>query len=166
MICQVLFGIKVRKSGAKISGSYVNAALQKTEAVLNGYDESIVLSTDGRHVSEGSAMNVFMVRDGKLITPPVTNDILEGITRNTIIELARKLAGIDVIERPMDRTELYIADELFFCGTGAQVSPIGSVDKRTVGDGGMGPITKKLQDLYFDVVKNRIDEYSHWCTRV
>jgi len=151
---------------AKISGSYVNAALQKTEAVLNGYDEAIVLSTDGRHVSEGSAMNVFMVRGGKLVTPPVTNDILEGITRNTIIELAEKIVCMDVIERPMDRTELYIADELFFCGTGAQVSSIGSVDKRTVGDGEMGPVTKKLQDLYFDVVKNKIDEYSWWCTKV
>ena len=151
---------------AKISGSYVNAAFQKTEAVQNGYDEAIVLSTDGRHVSEGSAMNLFMMRGGKLVTPPVTNEILEGITRNTIIELAQKLEGLEVLERPIDRTELYIADEIFFCGTGAQVSPVGSVDKRIVGDGGMGPVTKKLQGLYFDVVKNKIDEYSYWCTRV
>jgi branched-chain amino acid aminotransferase len=151
---------------AKISGSYVNAALQKTEAILNGYDEALVLSIDGRHVSEGSAMNLFMVRNGKLITPPVTNDILEGITRNTVIELAQKMEGIETEERLIDRTELYIADELFFCGTGAQISPIGSVDKRKVGTGDMGPLTKRLQDLYFDVVKNKIDEFSHWCTKV
>jgi branched-chain amino acid aminotransferase len=151
---------------AKISGSYVNAALQKTEAILNGYDEALVLSTDGRHVCEGSAMNLFMVRNNKLVTPPVTNDILEGITRNTVIELAEKMGLLEVLERPIDRTELYIADELFFCGTGAQISPIGSVDKRIIGDGGMGHITKKLQDQYFRVVKNKIEEYSVWCTEI
>jgi len=151
---------------AKISGSYVNAALQKTEAVLDGYDEALVLSMDGRHVSEGSAMNLFMVRNERLVTPPLTNDILEGITRNTVIALARNISGIDTEERLIDRTELYIADELFFCGTGAQISPIGSVDKRKIGTGGMGPITKKLQDIYFEVVKNRVDEYAHWCTKV
>jgi len=151
---------------AKISGSYVNAALQKTEAILNGYDEALVLSMDGRHVSEGSAMNLFMVRNGRLITPPQTNDILEGITRNTVMELARKMEGIETLERLIDRTELYIADELFFCGTGAQISPIGSVDKRKIGNGDMGPVTKKLQKHYFDVVKNRVDEFAHWCTRV
>jgi len=151
---------------AKISGSYVNAALQKTEAVLDGYDEALVLSMDGRHVSEGSAMNLFMVRNERLVTPPLTNDILEGITRNTVIALARNISGIDTEERLIDRTELYIADELFFCGTGAQISPIGSVDKRKIGTGGMGPITKKLQDIYFEVVKNRVDEYAHWCTKI
>jgi branched-chain amino acid aminotransferase len=151
---------------AKISGSYVNAALQKTEAVMNGYDEALVLSIDGRHVSEGSAMNLFMVRNGKLITPPLTNDILEGITRNTVIELAGKLENMETEERLIDRTELYVADELFFCGTGAQISPIGSVDKRKIGNGDMGPVTKRLQDLYFDAVKNRIEEFTHWCTGV
>jgi branched-chain amino acid aminotransferase len=151
---------------AKISGSYVNAALQKTEAVLNGYDEALVLSIDGRHVSEGSAMNLFMVRNGRLVTPPLTNDILEGITRNTVIELAQKMEGIGTEERLIDRTELYIADELFFCGTGAQISPIGSVDKRKIGNGKMGPVTKRLQNIYFDVVKNRVDEFSHWCTKI
>jgi branched-chain amino acid aminotransferase len=151
---------------AKISGSYVNAALQKTEAILNGYDEALVLSADGRHVCEGSAMNVFMVRNNKLVTPAVTDDILEGITRNTVIELAKKLNIMEVVERPIDRTELYTADELFFCGTGAQISPIGSVDKRTIGDGGMGPVTKKLQDNYFKLVTNKIEEYSAWCTEV
>ena len=151
---------------AKISGSYVNAALQKTEAILNGYDEALVLSMDGRHVSEGSAMNLFMVRNGQLVTPPVTNDILEGITRNTVIELAQKMEGMQTVERLIDRTELYVADELFFCGTGAQISPIGAVDKRKVGTGDMGPVTRRLQSLYFDTVKNKIDEFSHWCTEV
>lgn len=151
---------------AKISGSYVNAALQKTEAIMNGYDEAIVLSANGRHVSEGSAMNIFMVRNNTLITPPVTNDILEGITRNTVIELASRMEDIKVLERPIDRTELYIADELFFCGTGAQISPIGSVDKRTVGNGEMGAITRKIQELYFKIVINEVEEYSHWCKKV
>ena len=151
---------------AKISGSYVNAAFQKTEAILNGYDEAIVLTANGKHVSEGSAMNVFMVKNNGLITPPVTDEILEGITRNTVIKLAKDSENIDVIERSIDRTELYTADELFFCGTGAQISPIGSVDKRPVGNGEMGPITKKLQGLYFRVVKNEISKYSDWCKKV
>jgi len=151
---------------AKISGSYVNAALQKTEAVLNGYDEALVLSMDGRHVSEGSAMNIFMFRNGKLVTPPLTNDILEGITRSTVIEMAGQMKGMQLEERLIDRTELYVADELFFCGTGAQISPVGSVDKRKIGNGEMGPVTKKLQNMYFDVVKNKVEEYSHWCKKV
>ena len=151
---------------AKISGSYVNAALQKTEALLNGYDEALVLTADGKHVSEGSAMNVFIVKNGNLITPPVTDDILEGITRDTVIKLAVEDENIKVIERSIDRTELYTADELFFCGTGAQISPIGYVDKRPVGNGEMGPVTKKLQKLYFRVVKNEVDKYSNWCRKV
>jgi len=150
----------------KISGSYVNAALQKTEALLNGFDEAIVLSNNGSHVSEGSAMNVFMVKRGTLITPSITDDILEGITRDTIIKLATESENINVVERSIDRTELYTADELFFCGTGAQISPIGSVDKRSIGNGKMGPVTKKLQKLYFRIVKNEVSEYSHWCSKV
>jgi branched-chain amino acid aminotransferase len=151
---------------AKISGSYVNAAFQKTEALLNGYDEAIVLTGNGRHISEGSAMNVFMIRNGNLITPSVTDDILEGITRDTVIKIAKDFMDLEVIERPIDRTELYTADEVFFCGTGAQVSPIGYVDKRPVANGKMGPITKKLQDIYFKIVKNEIDKYSGWCQKV
>ena len=151
---------------AKISGSYVNAALQKTEALLNGFDEALVLTADGKHVSEGSAMNIFMVRNGTLITPPVTDDILEGITRDTVIKLAREDENIKVIERSIDRTELYTSDELFFCGTGAQISPIGYVDKRPVGNGEMGPITKRLQNLYFRLVKNEVSKYSDWCQKV
>ncbi len=151
---------------AKISGSYVNAALQKTEALLNGYDEALVLTSNNKHVSEGSAMNVFMVRNGTLVTPPITDDILEGITRDTVIKLARENENIEVVERSIDRTELYIADELFFCGTGAQISPIGFVGKRPIGNGKMGPVTKKLQELYFKVVKNEMSKYSGWCKRV
>ncbi len=151
---------------SKISGSYVNAAFQKTEALLNGYDEALVLTSDSKHVSEGSAMNVFMVKNGVLITPSITDDILEGITRDTVIELAREHENIEVIERSIDRTELYTADELFFCGTGAQISPIGFVDKRAIGNGKMGPVTKKLQELYFKVVKNEISKYSGWCRKV
>jgi branched-chain amino acid aminotransferase len=151
---------------AKITGSYVNAALQKSDALLNGYDEALTLTTDGRHVSEGSAMNFFMVKNGILITPPPTDDILEGITRDTVIKIAKEIEGIETIERSIDRTELYTADELFFTGTGAQISPIGSVDKRAIGTGEIGPITKRLQDLYFRVVKNEIEQYSDWCTKV
>jgi len=151
---------------AKISGSYINSALQKSEALLNGYDEAIVLTSNGQHVSEGSAMNLFMVKDGKLFTPPVVDDILEGITRDTVIKIARDVLDIDTVERSIDRTELYTADELFFCGTGAQISAIGSVDKRTTGNGQMGIITKKIQELYFRVVKNGLAEYSDWCTKV
>jgi branched-chain amino acid aminotransferase len=150
----------------KISGSYVNAALQKTEALMNGYDEAITLSNDGSHVSEGSAMNVFMVKGRTLITPPVTDDILEGITRDTIIKLATESENFKIVERSIDRTELYTADELFFCGTGAQISPIGFVDKRSIGNGKIGPVTKKLQYLYFSIVKNEVSEYSHWCSKV
>ncbi len=134
--------------------------------MLGGYEEAITLSLDGQHVSEGSAMNLFAVKNKKIFTPPVYNDILEGVTRNTVIELIKNEFGMDVSERQIDRTELYTADELFFCGTGAQVSPIGNVDGRTIGDGKIGELTKKIQELYFKVVKNEIKKYSHWCTEV
>ena len=139
---------------AKITGAYVNSALAKTDAVLSGCDEAIVLNQNG-HVSEGSAENLFLVRDGKLITPPVTENILEGITRATIIQLARKELGLETVERPIDRSELYVADEMFFCGTGVQVAAIVTVDRRPVGDGQMGPIVKQIRDLYIDVVRGR-----------
>jgi branched-chain amino acid aminotransferase len=150
---------------AKITGAYVNSALAKTDAVLSGCDEAIVLNQNG-HVSEGSAENLFLVRDGKLITPPVTENILEGITRATIIQLARKELGLETVERPIDRSELYVADEMFFCGTGVQVAAIATVDRRPVGDGKMGPIVKQIRDLYFDVVRGRAPRYRHWCTPV
>jgi branched-chain amino acid aminotransferase len=111
-------------------------------------------------------MNIFMVRNGALITPPVVDDILEGVTRDTILKIAKEKWGIEATQRSIDRTELYTAEELFFCGTGAQISPIGSVDKRSIGNGQVGVLTKKIQDLYFKVVKNEIREYESWCTRI
>ena len=150
---------------AKVTGAYANAALIKTDAHNFGFDDAIVLSEDGQ-VTEGSAMNLMFVQNGKLITTPSTDDILVGVTRNTVIELAHEL-GIEVVVRPVDRTELYIMDEMFVCGTGAQITPIASVDKRMIGNNGkIGPITSKLQKLYFDVVKGKVDKYKHWCTPV
>ncbi|MGA3057151.1 MAG: branched-chain amino acid transaminase [Candidatus Limnocylindrales bacterium] len=151
-------------SRSKITGSYVNPAFSKTEAMLNGYDEAIVLTADG-HVSEGSAENLFMVRDGTLITPSVSDDILEGITRAGIFEIAKYL-DIPVKERSIDRTELYIADEVFLCGTGAQVSPVSSVDHRPVGDGHVGPISRQISKTYFDAVRGRLPGFRHWVTPV
>jgi len=152
-------------SRAKTTGSYINSSLASTEAKQKGFDEAIFLREDGT-VSEGSAMNIFMVQNGKLITTPPTADILVGITRNTVIELAREELGIDVIERAIARTELYVCDELFFTGTGAQVAPVRSVDRRVLGNGGPGPISKQLQELYFNVVQGNVDKYRHWCTPV
>jgi branched-chain amino acid aminotransferase len=149
----------------KVNGAYVNSALVKSDAVLSGFDEAIVLNQDG-HVSEGSAANFMMIRDGVLITPPVTSNLLEGITRRTIIQLAQDELGIAVMERDIDRTELYIADEAFFCGTGVQVAAIGSIDHRQVGQGGTGPITQQLRDLYFRVVTGQVDKYMDWLTPV
>lgn len=152
-------------SRAKTTGSYVNSALASSEAEQNGFDEAIVLREDGS-VAEGSAMNIFMVLDGKLITTTPSSDILIGITRDAVMELAREEFGIEVVERAIARTELYVCDELFFCGTGAQVSPVRSVDRRVVGDGKPGPVSKKLQDLYFQVVQGKVAKYRHWCTPV
>jgi branched-chain amino acid aminotransferase len=149
---------------SKIVGAYVNSAFAKTEAMLNGYDEALVLTHDG-HASEGSAENLFIVRDGTLITPPVHDDILEGITRAGIMEIAEELK-VRVVERSIDRTEVYVADEVFMCGTGAQVSPVIEVDHRTVGSGAIGPITAQIKDRYFDIVRGRVPEYSHWVTPV
>jgi len=149
----------------KVCGAYVNSALIKSEAQLNGFDEAIVLNQDG-HVSEGSAENFFMVRDGVLITPPVSANILEGITRSTVIQLAQDELGIETVERTIDRSELYVADEAFFCGTGVQIAAIASVDHYQVGRGGIGPITKQLRDLYFRTVRGEVPKYRAWCTPV
>lgn len=149
---------------AKIGGSYVNTALIVTEARKSGFDDAISLTESGK-VAEGSAMNLFIVRDGKLVTSPVTEGILEGITRETIMIMAQDL-GIPVVERQIDRTELYIAEEAFFCGTGAQVAPITKVDHRTLGDGKVGPVTTKLKDLYFEIVRGKVEKYKQWCTKV
>lgn len=149
----------------KISGSYANSALIKTDAMLSGFDEALVLSANG-HLSEGSAENVFIVRDGVAITPPVTDNILEGITRRTVLHLLSQELGVQVLERPIDRTEVYLADEAFFCGTGVQIAAIVQVDHRPLGAGQMGPITTQLRDLYFDVVRGQVERYRHWCTPV
>jgi branched-chain amino acid aminotransferase len=150
---------------AKITGVYINSALSKTEVVERGFDEAIVLTHDG-HVSEGSAENIFLVRDGKLVTPAPYENILEGITRSTIMQIAKDDFGIDTVERQIDRSELYIADEIFFCGTGVQVAAVIEVDGRPVGTGKIGPVTKKLRDLYFELAKGRVDKYKNWCMPV
>ncbi len=152
-------------SRGKVTGGYVNSALARSEAHWNGYDEGIVLNQDG-HVAEGSAENVFIVRNGQLFTPPVTDDILEGITRNTVIQLAKDDLGIPVAERSIDRSELYVADEVMFCGTGAQVSAVVSIDHRPVGAGTPGPITQQLQKTYFSLVRSEIAKYAAWLTPV
>ena len=149
----------------KIAGAYVNSALIKTDANRAGFDEALVLDQNG-HVSEGSAMNIFMVRDDILITPPVTDNILEGITRRSIIELARNELGIRVVERSIDRTEVFIAEEMFMTGTAAQVVAVTKIDHRPVGKGEMGPITTKLRTLFDDVVRAKVPKYQNWNVEV
>jgi len=147
----------------KISGIYVNSALAKTEANERGFDEAILLNHDG-HVSEGSGENIFFVLEGKLVTPPSSDNILLGVTRDTVIQLARNELGIETVEMSVDRTELYLADEVFFTGTAAHVSPVLEIDHRPVGNGKVGKVTKELQRLYFDVIKGNNPKYLHWCT--
>jgi len=149
----------------KICGAYVNSALVKTDAQRAGFDEAIVLNQDG-HVSEGSAENLFIIRRGVAITPPVTDNILEGITRRTLIHLLREEMGIQVEERPIDRTEIFIAEECFFCGTGVKIAAITRVDHRSIGSGVMGPVTTQLRDLYFSIVYGREKKYIDWCSPV
>ncbi len=151
---------------AKITGAYVNSAFAKSEALQNGFDEAIMLTHDG-HVSEGSAENIFLVTKGELVTPAPSENILLGITRDTIMELARRELGRITRERQIDRTELYNADEIFLCGTGAQLAPVTSIDHRPIGNGQIGPISSTLQQIYFDVVYGRRPEYrTQWCTPV
>jgi branched-chain amino acid aminotransferase len=149
----------------KVTGGYVNSALARTEAMEQGYDEALFLTQDG-FISEGSAENIFLVRNGSLITPDRSQDILEGITRDVLLTLCREELGLTVVERQVGRTEVYVADEVFLCGTGAQVSPVIEVDRRPVGSGKMGPITARIQQVYFDVVKGNHGKYHHWCTPV
>ena len=146
---------------AKITGSYAQAALAKSEAVENGFDEAIVLSTDG-HVSEGSAENLFMLKDGVFITPPVTDDILEGVTRQMLMKVIADELNLQVLERSIDRTELYTCDELLLCGTGAQISPVIEVDRRPVGNGKVGEFTQELQNIYFGAVRGDTPKYKDW----
>jgi len=145
----------------KISGAYVNSALIKTDAMRAGFDDALVLDQVG-HVSEGSAMNIFMVRDGVLITPPVTDNILEGITRRSIIELAKNELNLAVVERSIDRTEVYICDELFMTGTAAQVTAVTKVDHRPIGSGEMGPVTTSLRQMFDDILRGKNPKYAHW----
>lgn len=149
---------------SKASGGYVNSALAKSEAVQNGCEEAIFLDSRG-YVSEGSAENIFLVRHGKIITPSISSSILEGITRRTVIELAREI-GYEIVERDVSRSELYIAEEVFFSGTGVQLAWVKEIDKRVIGDGTMGPITEKLQTTYFDTVTGRSPQKEKWRTPV
>jgi len=146
----------------KIAGAYVNSAFAKTDALRAGFDEAIVLNNDG-HISEGSAANLFMLRNGAFATPPITDNVLEGITRRTIIQLIRDELKMEVQERQIDRTELYLADESFFCGTGVQISAITRIDHRDVGSGRIGSATSKLRSIYFDIVRGKSAKYRNWC---
>ena len=148
----------------KIVGGYVNMAFQKSEAELNGFDEALVLAPDG-HASEASAANLFIVRDKTIITPPLSDDILEGVTRKAVIQLAAD-AGIPVDVRSIDRSELYVCDEAFLCGTGVQVSPVIEVDHRRVGDGTVGPTSRLISERYFAAVRGNLPEYRHWLTEI
>ena len=183
-ICAIPFGSYMTEAGAhvtfsswrrvddnsipprgKISGAYVNSAFIKTDAHLGGYDEGLVLNQDG-HISEGSAANFFMLRDGVISTPCITDNSLEGITRRTVIQLLRDELGLTVVERSIDRSEVYVADEAWFCGTGVQVAPITQVDHRPIGTGQSGPVVSKLRDLFFNVVRGQVAKYRDWLVPV
>lgn len=156
--------IAVGMPKAKMVGQYTNSILAKREAKMGGYDEAILLDTQG-YVSEGSGENIFIVKNGKLITPPLSASILAGITRDTIITLAKEM-GIPVAEDRITRDELYLADEAFFTGTAAEVTPIREVDNRPIADGKVGPITRKLQERYFAIVKGNDESHPEWLTRI
>jgi branched-chain amino acid aminotransferase len=151
---------------AKISGGYINSAFAKSEALQNGFDEAIMLTADG-HVSEGSAENIFVALNGELVTPPPSENILLGVTRDTIMKLAQRELGRITRERSIDRTELYTADEVFLCGTGAQIAPVTRIDHRPIGNGKIGPLTAELQRIYFEVVRGQRPEYQEeWCAPI
>jgi branched-chain amino acid aminotransferase len=145
----------------KISGAYAGSALIKTDAARAGFDEALVLTQDG-HLTEGSAMNIFMLRDGVLVTPPLTDNILEGITRRSVIDLARNELGLTVVERSIDRSEIYLCEEFFLTGTAAQVTVVTRVDYRPIGTGGMGPVGAQLRKLFMDIVRGNNPRYAHW----
>jgi branched-chain amino acid aminotransferase len=146
---------------AKIGGLYATMALSRYEAMLQGFDEAITLTADG-HVAEGTGENIFLVQDGRLVTPSAGEDLLAGITRECIIELAESEFGLDVVERSVNRSELYVSDEIFLVGTAAEVTPVAEVDRRVVGDGQTGPVTAALRDIYSQVVHGRVAKYRHW----
>lgn len=149
----------------KISGHYVNSILAKTEAVLAGFDEAIMLTQDG-NVSEGSGENLFLITNGMLHTPFVADNNLTGITRDSATKLAKNELGLETVERTIRRSELYLADEVFLTGTAAHITPVGSLDSRPIGDGGVGPITAKVRDLYLDVIRGGNPKYGDWCTEI
>ncbi len=149
----------------KVAGAYVNSALAKTEALLSGYDEAIMLNQHG-FVAEGSGENIFLVRGSKVITPSYSEHILEGITRRAVITLLKKELAVDVEERPVARSELYVADEVFMTGTAAEITPVVEIDNRKVGGGKIGPLTEEIQNLYFRAVRGIIPRYKVWLTSV
>ena len=150
---------------AKACGLYLNSALAKTDAFESGVDESILLTASG-FVSDGSGENIFVLRDGKLSTPPLSDDALLGVTRDSVITLAKNEMGLETVECSISRSELYSSDEAFFTGTAAHVTPIVSVDNCKIGTGEVGKTTRKIQKLFFDVVQGRNRKYAHWCTPV
>ncbi|MGG5890959.1 branched-chain amino acid transaminase [Falsiroseomonas sp. HC035] len=152
-------------SRVKSGANYHNSRLAYIEARLNGFGPPVMLNNAGK-VAEGPGSCIMMVRHGRLVTPPITADILESITRDTLIELAREELGLEVVERDVNRSELYVCDEAFFCGSGAEVLPIASIDHYDIGDGTPGSVTRRLQDLYFEVVSGRHAKYQHWLTPV
>lgn len=149
----------------KATAAYLNSGLASLEIVGRGYDEAIFLTRDG-HVCEGPGENIFMVRKGKLVTPPFSDNILEGITRDTVMTLAREELGIEVVERSITRTELYAADELFFSGTAMEVTPIVEVDDRVIGNGKAGEVSAKIKELFFGLTTGKKEKYAHFCTPV
>jgi len=149
----------------KVNGTYVNSALAKSDAMLSGFNEAILLNQDG-HVSEATAANFMMVRDNVLVTPPITANLLEGVVRRSMVEIARDQLGLSVEEREIDRSELYMADEAFFCGTGVQMAAVGSIDHRMIGNGQKGPVTHALGDLFYKILIGEDSNYRHWVTPV
>jgi branched-chain amino acid aminotransferase len=148
---------------AKPTGIYLNSALARREAFDNGFDEALFLTERG-YVSEGSAEHIFIVRDGVLVSPPSTEDNLDGITRRTLITLATEDLGLRFVERPISRSELYVSEEIFLCGTGAEVTPVSSVDRRQIGEGGVGPLTQSIKAQFHDVVRGRVPHRLNWLT--
>lgn len=148
---------------AKPTGIYLNSALARREAFDNGFDEALFLTERG-YVSEGSAEHIFIVRDGVLVSPPSTEDNLDGITRRSLITLATEDLGLEFVERPISRSELYVSEEIFLCGTGAEVTPVSSVDRRIIGEGGVGPITARIKAQFHDVVRGRVAHRLNWLT--
>ena len=149
----------------KISGHYVNSILAKTEATLAGFDEAIMLTQDG-NVSEGSGENLFLVYNGVIHTPPVADNNLTGITRDSAVRIATDELGLEIVERPIRRSELYLADEIFLTGTAAHVTPVGELDMRAIGSGGIGPVTRRISDMYMSAISGNNPKYIDWCTGI